>query len=100
MSRLVLEALNLTATAAGMGPGVRGHRRGCTCPSCRSMRTRHKTRRLAALGRVAIPHGSEEGYQYYNCRCEDCTSAHADYARERDQERRRAENRTATLIGA
>ena len=80
---LILEAVGLTQVAAGMSPGVRGHRRGCQCRSCRSMRARAKARRRAAVDPSIIPHGSEEGYQYYACRCDPCTDAHADYARDR-----------------
>lgn len=82
----VLEALGLTTAAEGMAPGVRGHHRGCQCSSCRSTRTRNKARRRAAQDPSVIPHGTENGYMHYGCRQECCTTAHADYARERYQE--------------
>lgn len=82
---LLIEAFELTATAEGMAPGIRGHRRGCQCSSCRSTRSRAKTRRRAAANPSIIPHGSENGYMHYGCRQECCTTAHAKYARERYQ---------------
>jgi hypothetical protein len=71
----------------GEDHGLRGHRRGCRCLTCRlakSQRNSENYRRRMALrvvgdnGRLVAPavtHGTATAYANSGCRCRPCTAA-------------------------
>jgi hypothetical protein len=80
---------------------MRTRRTGCDCVRCReaerriashrSSREKRLAERVDVKGRLfhpQAPHGTENGYGYYGCRCDDCTQVTSEAAMARASGRR------------
>lgn len=75
----------------------RGYSRGCHCGSCRAAHNetqKRGTRARATRPAKQIPHGTQNGYCNYSCRCPACTEANA--ARSRQYRQRRDHRQSAS----
>lgn len=68
--------------------GASGYAAGCRCGTCtaamtrRSERTQRRRQQRVASGELQVPHGTNNGYVNYRCRCDSCKAAASEYQRE------------------
>lgn len=61
--------------------GNSGYRKGCRCAVCRSWKSESLLSWRGSQPTEEIPHGTNNGYVHYKCRCLRCRQAHTEAAR-------------------
>jgi hypothetical protein len=68
----------------------------CGCHTCCNRRAVQRARARGAEDPTLIPHGTPSGYDYWGCRCDDCSDVNTRAGREeREKRRERREARRA-----
>ena len=98
-----------------MASGVKGtiehgtramYQKGCRCQECKSAQARgaheyrEKRKAQGAQNPELIPHGTYSGYITWCCRCEECSTVHREYQRERARNGKIKRTRWASYTAA